>query len=128
MFKPIPSHIYVKGIRVSIKYEGQTRGKICYNCGLHGHLGRECTKPDKRYSLTANSYAPNPDNLMEFPALHPQSSPNSGITFTNSTSESTDDKDSINEPSYEHQGDNPREENNPGANTTIPTKNKTTKN
>ncbi|KAK6188555.1 hypothetical protein SNE40_004710 [Patella caerulea] len=64
---------------------------------------------------------------MEFPALHPQTSPNSGITFTNSASESTDDKDSINEPSYEHQGDNPREENNPGANTTIPTKNKTTK-
>ncbi|KAK6189151.1 hypothetical protein SNE40_005184 [Patella caerulea] len=134
MFKPIPSHIYIKGIHVSIKYEGQTRGKICYNCGLHGHLGRECTKPDKRYSLPTNPNAPNPDDQMEFPALQPQTSPNSAIVSADIAAEPTHNINNIYEPNHEHLhinnhvlGNDPSEDNDPGVNNIIPSKNNTTK-
>jgi len=41
--RPIPNNIFIKGNRVSVKYEGsQPREKTCYICRGRGHLAAEC--------------------------------------------------------------------------------------
>lgn len=41
--KPIPNHLFIKGIRVSVKYEGsESRPRMCYICRKIGHIASEC--------------------------------------------------------------------------------------
>ncbi|XP_055956421.1 uncharacterized protein LOC126818851 [Patella vulgata] len=76
VFKPIPSHIFIKGLRVGVKYEGQIRyNKTCFNCGEQGHLGRDCPLPDKR--TNKSNFSPIPE---DFPPL--QSSPSTELPIT----------------------------------------------
>jgi len=43
--KPIPNHLFIKGMRISVKYEGsEKRPKMCYGCRKTGHIASECER------------------------------------------------------------------------------------
>lgn len=47
--KPIPSHINIKGIRISVKYEDQPQpSRRCFKCGEEGHLAASCPSISSR--------------------------------------------------------------------------------
>ncbi|KAK6165434.1 hypothetical protein SNE40_022362 [Patella caerulea] len=74
---PVPSHIYIKGVRCAVRHEGQVRGKNCYNCKAEGHLGRECPNPDNRREARGHGLDTNYTEAVyraTFPEL-PQSTP-----------------------------------------------------